>query len=68
MAGSHNVDEDSNSSGSVNTGETNLATSDTDGDGISDWVETILGRNPLVAGTTNDFSGTLNLRVLTPLR
>ena len=66
--GALNVDEDSNSSGSVTTGETNLASSDTDGDGISDWVETILGRNPLVAGTTNDFSGTLNLRVFTPLR
>ena len=60
--------EDANGNGAFDSGETNWQASDSDGDGVSDGLELLLGRNPLVAGTTNDFDGSLNLRVFTPLR
>jgi hypothetical protein len=40
---------------------------DADGDGVSNYVEYMEGRNPMVSGTTND-TATLNLQVYTPLR
>lgn len=61
--------EDRNGNGVKDSGETGwLTETDTDGDGVSDYVEALLGRNPLIVGTTNDVSGTLNLRVYTPLK
>ena len=59
--------EDSNGNGSFDAGESNWTVADTDGDGVSDYIERLLGRT-LAYGTTNDVSGTLNLRVFTPLR
>ncbi len=41
---------------------------DTDGDGVNDDLEVLLGRNPLVAGTTNDANNVVNLRLYTPLK
>jgi hypothetical protein len=49
---------------SVSSGEG----TDNDGDGVSDELETLLGRNPLVAGTTNDVNAVINLRLYTPLQ
>jgi hypothetical protein len=70
--GLFNVSEDKNGNGVRDSGETAFLSSgtdqDSDGDGVSDFIETLLGRNPLVAGSTNDASGTLNLRVFTPLK
>ncbi len=67
--------EDLNGNGSNDTGETFwIATGpgqdgkDSDGDGVSDYLEILLGRNPTVARTTNDYTGSLKLRVFTPLR
>lgn len=64
--------EDVNGNGSKESTETGwlsaISDADTDGDGVSDYLEVLLGRNPLVAGSTNDNSGTLNLRLYTPLR
>lgn len=64
--------EDLDGDGTADSGETRWAPgsgdSDYDGDGVSDYLEVLLGRNPLVAGTTNDANGLLNLRVFTPLR
>ena len=60
--------EDANGNGTFDTGETNWQNAFTDGDNVNDGTELLLGRNPLVAGTTNDFNGTLNLRVYTPLK
>ena len=44
------------------------AETDTDGDGVTDQLEALLGRNPLVAGTTNDVNGVIHLRLYTPLK
>jgi hypothetical protein len=52
--------------GSVSSLES--AETDTDGDGVNDDLEVLLGRNPLVAGTTNDVNGVVNLRLYTPLK
>lgn len=64
--------EDKNGNGVKDTGETGwlspITDADTDGDGVNDFLEFLLGRNPLVAGTTNDFNGSLNLRRYTPLK
>ena len=60
--------EDVNGNGSLDSGESGWQDADSDDDGVSDYLEILLGRNPLVAGTTNDFNGTLKLRVYTPLR
>jgi hypothetical protein len=62
--------EDKNGNGSQEVDETAWVSgrSDTDGDGVSDYWEIFLGRNPLAAGTTNDFNGSLNLRIYTPLK
>jgi probable HAF family extracellular repeat protein len=43
-------------------------TADTDGDGVSDYLEWLMGRNLLVGGTTNDANGVLNLQRFTPLQ
>jgi hypothetical protein len=63
-----NYFEDSNGNGSVDSGEYSWQLSDTDGDGVSDYLEYLLGRNALQSGSTTDSSGTLNLRVYTPLK
>jgi hypothetical protein len=64
--------EDANGNGSVETGETRFALSpgdqDTDGDGVSDYLEFLRGRSSTSAGSNPDSSGTLNLRVFTPLK
>jgi hypothetical protein len=49
---------------SVSSGEP----ADTDGDGVNDDLEVLLGRNPLVAGTTNDVNNVVSLRLYTPLK
>ena len=54
--------------GFVNTGETSWTNADTDGDGVSDYLEYLLGRNPTVAGATNDVNNKINLRLYTPLK
>lgn len=62
--------EDADGDGAVNSGETDWTVSDTDGDGVGDYLEVLLGRNPLGPnpGSTNDTSSVLNLRVFTPLK
>ena len=66
--------EDRNGNGSWDIGESKWKTTgsgdptDTDGDGVGDFLEFLLGRNPYAAGTTNDATGTLNLRRYTPLK
>jgi len=59
--------EDRNGNGLKDDGETDSANADTDGDGISDFLERILGGNPLVAAA-RDTNGVVNLRVYTPLK
>ena len=59
--------EDWNGNGSHDTGEINWREDDTDGDGVSDGLEILQGRNPL-GGTTNDINNLINLRVFTPLK
>jgi hypothetical protein len=54
--------------GSVDSGETDWNNADSDGDGLSDYLEVIQGRNPLVAGTVADTNGLINLKVYTPLK
>lgn len=41
--------------------------SDRDMDGISDYIEYIEGRNPLVSGSVADSNGIINLSIYTPL-
>ena len=41
---------------------------DTDGDGVSDYLEYVQGRNPRAPGAVADTNNTINLRVYTPLR
>jgi len=48
--------------------DTNPNTSDRDGDGVSDWIEYLEGRNPLVAGAVPDTNGIVNLQTYTPLQ
>ena len=60
--------EDLDGDGALDSSETDWLNTDSDSDGVNDYLELLLGRSPLVAGTTNDFNGTLNLRVYTPLR
>src|SRR5213592_1855658 len=50
------------------TGETDWKVADTDGDGVNDYLEYLLGRNGVVAGVTNDVNGVINLRLYTPLK
>ena len=49
-------------------GDTNPNTADTDGDGVSDYIEYLEGRNPLVVGAVSDTNGIVNLQVYTPLQ
>jgi len=60
--------EDTDGDGTVDTGESSWMVVDTDGDGVSDYLEVLLGRNPTVAGTTNDVNSVINLRLYTPLK
>jgi hypothetical protein len=60
--------EDANGDGAVNTGESSWISADTDGDGANDYLEYLLGRNPTVAGATNDVNNKINLRLYTPLK
>jgi hypothetical protein len=61
--------EDSNGDGTYNAGDlADWTSSDTDGDGVSDYIELLQGRSPKISGTTNDSSGLINLRVYTPLK
>ncbi len=64
--------EDSNGNGLTDTGETRFAIVttdvDTDGDGISDYLETLEGRSATSQGFAPDTSGTINLRLFTPLK
>jgi hypothetical protein len=41
---------------------------DSDGDGVSDYVEVLLGRNPLVRGAEPDGAAVVNLNRYTPLK
>jgi len=47
--------------------DTNPATTDRDGDGVSDYIEYLEGRNPLVNGAVPDTNGVVNLLIYTPL-
>jgi hypothetical protein len=59
--------KDSNGSGTYDDGDIgNFTTNDTCGDGISDFVKFIQGRNLNVRGV-NDTNGLTNLKVYTPL-
>lgn len=60
--------EDVDGDGSADAGEMSWTVADTDGDGVSDYLEYLLGRNPLVSGTTNDAAGALGFRLYTPLK
>ncbi len=60
--------EDSNGDGVRQTTETNWPNADTDGDGVSDFIEWLEGRNPLVAGRVADTNGLVNLRIFSPLK
>jgi len=48
--------------------DTTPSSSDRDGDGVSDAVEYLLGRNPLASGSVSDTNGVLNLQIYTPLK
>jgi hypothetical protein len=41
---------------------------DPDGDAVSNYLEYLMGRNPVVSGTFPDTNGVVNLRIYTPLR
>jgi hypothetical protein len=60
--------EDLDGDGVLDGGETDWSNTDSDGDGVSDWLEAAMGRNGRDARLTNDFNGTLKLKVFTPLR
>jgi hypothetical protein len=47
--------------------DTNPMTSDRDGDGASDYIEYLEGRNPLAPGAVPDTNGVVNLQTFTPL-
>jgi Bacterial Ig domain/Fibronectin type III domain len=47
--------------------DTNPTSTDRDSDGVSDYIEYVEGRNPLVGGTVADTNGMVNLQVYTPL-
>lgn len=55
-----NADEDMNLNSSVDTGETNAALKDTDGDGFEDGVEFRYGSDPLSASNTPPASAPYN--------
>ncbi len=60
--------KDSNGNGVYDTADVgNWKTNDTCGDGISDYIKYIQGRN-LRVGTTNDVNGVIGLNVFTPLK
>jgi len=61
--------EDTNNDGSFNSGDiSNWTSPDSDGDLVNDSTEYIQGRNPRVAGTVPDTSGSINLQVYTPFK
>lgn len=61
--------EDTNGDGSYNSGDlANWNSSDTDGDGMTDGMEVLLGRNPRVSGATADSGNQTRLQVYTPLK
>jgi len=47
--------------------DTNSLTTDRDGDGVSDYIEYLEGRNPLAGGAVPDTNGVVNLQIYTPL-
>jgi len=48
--------------------DTTPSSSDRDGDGVSDAIEYLLGRNPLGSNSVSDVNGILNLQIYTPLK
>jgi len=48
--------------------DTNPNTTDTDGDGVSDYIEYLEGRNPIIIGSVPDTNGIVNLQIYTPLQ
>jgi hypothetical protein len=60
--------EDKNGDGIANNGESDWKLADTDGDGVSDFLEWQQGRNPNGSSTTTSGNGAINLRVYTPLK
>jgi len=56
------------SSGTVNLiVDTSPSGTDRDGDGVSDYIEYLEGRNPLVSGVVPDTNNVINLQIYTPL-
>jgi hypothetical protein len=47
--------------------DANPVTSDRDGDGVSDYLEYLEGRNPLVSGSVPDTNNLINFQTYTPL-
>jgi len=47
--------------------DTNPLTSDRDGDGVSDYLEYLEGRNPLMSGSVPDTNNVINFQTYTPL-
>lgn len=48
-------------------GDVDPCNTDLDGDGVSDYIEFLQGRNPLVPGAVSDTNGIVNLQIYTPL-
>lgn len=44
------------------------AEGDDDGDGVSNFIEYLQGRNPTVAGSVSDASNLIGFKVFTPLK
>ena len=68
----HEDPNDIDGDGLTNDQETQLGTDpynpDTDMDGVSDYVEYLQGRNPLIPGAVADTNGVLNLQIYTLLK
>ena len=54
--------------GNTNNGFSNWMVSSTAGDGVSDYIKWLQGRNPRAASTSLDITGILGLTVYTPLQ
>ncbi|MDB6020106.1 MAG: hypothetical protein JWR19_4595 [Pedosphaera sp.] len=61
--------EDTNGNGVYDAGDfSDYTQASTSGDGVSDYLKWLQGRNPRVAGTNADVSGVIKLNVYTPLK
>ena len=60
--------EDQNGDGLCNAGETDWTSTDSDGDGLNDYLEMVRGMNPLDADSEPDTTDLTGLRVYTPLK